>query len=409
MGSKSKKIIILSIYFLSPIITSIVYWFQEPVSLLLGSNDFLTQLIHRGGSILGIFSYIWMCFNIILITKIRFIETTFRLKDIMRFHKTMSLIVVMLGAGHMRPSVHRPYVLMQIITGVITAVIIIMLGVFALIYMTNWFIHSKKIIEWRISAFKKDFKYHVHKIVHNLNMLAIIMLFIHVWISDTSKLSPLLFSVYLFFFIITIVSWVYHKLLKRPRLESDPFVILKSFWRTRISEIAIEANNEWALKMIEENPSLYPCRQCGLCTFECPISKITQGEYSPRKIIEYSLFGLKERLFVDKNPNIWDCTFCLSCLEICPQGVRLTDIFTLLKNEVAMQNQAPSAYIQEAKLVFKTGSAIPLHPVIIKRREKLNLPPIKKYDVKEIQDLMSLMGINEILGNSKTDNFKEGI
>ena len=74
-----------------------------------------------------------------------------------------------------------------------------------------------------------------------------------------------------------------------------------------------------------------------------------------------------------------------------------------------MQNQAPSAYIQEAKLVFKSGSAIPLHPVIIRRREKLNLPPIKEYDVHEIQDLMNLMGINEILGNSKTVNFKEGI
>lgn len=376
---------------------------------MLGSANFSTQLLHRGASILGIFSYIWLCFNIILITKIKFIETTFRLKDIMKFHKTMSLIAVLFGAVHIRPSVHRPYVLMQIITGVITALIIILLGVFALIYMTNWFIHSKKITEWRISAFKKNFKYHVHKALHNLNLIAIIMLFRHVWISDTSEQSPPLFIVYSFFFAITIVSWGYHKLLKRPRLESDPFVILKKSWGARFSDIAIEANNEWALKMIEDNPSLYPCRQCGLCTYECPVSKITQGEYSPRKIIEYSLFGLKERIFVDKNPNIWDCTFCLSCLEICPQSVRLTDIFTLLKNEVTMQNQAPSAYIQEAKLVFKTGSAIPLHPVIIRRREKLNLPPIKKYDVNEIQDLMSLMGINEILGNSKTDNFKEGI
>ena len=200
----------LSIYFLSPIIVSIIYWFLEPVALV-GNDAFVRQqLLHRGGSILGIFSYIWMCFNIIIITKIKFIETTFRLKDIMKFHKTMSVIVVLFGAVHMRPSLHRPYVLMQIISGVITALIIILLGVFALIYMTNWFSNNKKIIEWRISAFNKNFKYHVHKGLHNLTILAIIMLFRHVWISDTSEQSPLLFIVYSFFFAITLMSWIYH-------------------------------------------------------------------------------------------------------------------------------------------------------------------------------------------------------
>ena len=191
MDSKSKKIIILAIYFLSPIIVSIIYWFQEPVVLQLGDVDYMQKfLLHRGGSILGIFSYIWMCFNIILVTKIKFIETAFRLKDIMRFHRTMSGFVILFAAGHVRPALYQyEYKTTQIISGVIAALIVILLGVFALIYMTNWFSNSKKIIEWRISAFKKNFKYQVHKILHNLNILAVGMLFRHTMISDTSKAS----------------------------------------------------------------------------------------------------------------------------------------------------------------------------------------------------------------------------
>jgi heterodisulfide reductase subunit C len=104
---------------------------------------------------------------------------------------------------------------------------------------------------------------------------------------------------------------------------------------------------------------------------------------------------------------MWDCAFCLSCVEICPQSVRLTDIFTLLKNEVTLQNEAPSGYIMEAKSVYKYGSAMPLQPVIKRRREKLNLPPIKEFDIREIQDLINTIGINEIVGNSKTDNIRE--
>ncbi|MHA1561265.1 MAG: hypothetical protein ACTSPA_03995 [Promethearchaeota archaeon] len=71
MASKAKQVLLLLIYFLSPIVASIIYWFEEPEPLVFADSDLLMMnLFHRAGSILGIFAFIWMCFNIFVARKI---------------------------------------------------------------------------------------------------------------------------------------------------------------------------------------------------------------------------------------------------------------------------------------------------------------------------------------------------
>ena len=75
METKAKnKIYLLLIYAIFPIIASIVYWFAEPYSYI-GSYE----IMHRIGSVFGVFAFVWMCFNVIIMTKIKVIETNFGL------------------------------------------------------------------------------------------------------------------------------------------------------------------------------------------------------------------------------------------------------------------------------------------------------------------------------------------
>ena len=96
MASKIKHVVLLSIYYLSPIVASLIYWFEEP----LDSNDMLNNLIHRSGSIFGIFAFIWMCFNILIQIKLKITEESYSLNKIINFHTIMATVAIILGSVH---------------------------------------------------------------------------------------------------------------------------------------------------------------------------------------------------------------------------------------------------------------------------------------------------------------------
>jgi len=123
--------------------------------------------------------------------------------------------------------------------------------------------------------------------------------------------------------------------------------------------------------------------------------------------MESSLLGLKDKLLIEKIPNIWDCTTCHACDEKCHQNVRLTEIFTFLKNKLVEQNQAPDKYFREAETIYNFGSSIPLQNAIIERRKKLELPIRPEYDIQEIQDIMDLTGFNTLIEDPKIEENKE--
>ncbi len=410
-ASKAKQVLILLIYFLSPIVASIIYWIEEPEPLVFVNNDFpMTNLFHRAGSILGIFAFIWMCFNIFVAIKLPMIEENFSLEGIIKFHTKMTTVALVLSIIHYPLSIMSrtvPTPLMR--TGSIGFMIFLTLMVLAIIFMTNRFINSNSIVSIRALSFKKNFRYNFNKTLHNLTLLGVIVIYIHAFISFTSESSMLMRNVYSFFTFITFIGWVYYKLIRKFRSVSDPYVYRKSSWDITDSEIIQKRDNAWALKLVQKNPSLYPCLQCGSCTATCPVSDITKGDFNPRKIIEDLLIGSRDKIIIDKKPNVWDCTNCYSCDEICPQGVRLSDAFNFLKNRFAEQKEAPEGFLGEAEMVYNFGVSIPLQSGIKKRRALLNLPPRPEFDIQEIQDMMDMSGLKTLVEKSNETENKEEI
>jgi heterodisulfide reductase subunit C len=114
---------------------------------------------------------------------------------------------------------------------------------------------------------------------------------------------------------------------------------------------------------------------------------MTNGNYNPRKIIEEAILGLQEKLINDQDPSVWLCSTCQKCVELCPQKVELTEIFTLIKNLCFEEGKIPEAFVAQGQAIVDNGVAIPYSKAIISRREKLGLPTIEIAPVDELKKI----------------------
>ena len=144
------------------------------------------------------------------------------------------------------------------------------------------------------------------------------------------------------------------------------------------------------------------CYQCATCSGACPVAQVTEGKYNPRRLILDALLGLKEKIFGPENAfNIWGCTVCDTCDEVCPQKVELTEIFTILKNLSVERGEAPTHYTGQASMVLEHGKAIPMQPAIERRRTQLGLPAIIAPDIDEVKKLLEATKLPEKLPKSE--------
>ncbi|MFX1406425.1 MAG: 4Fe-4S dicluster domain-containing protein [Promethearchaeota archaeon] len=147
-------------------------------------------------------------------------------------------------------------------------------------------------------------------------------------------------------------------------------------------------NYEFRNEVLKHNASLSYCYQCSTCSGGCPVALLTSGNYNPRKIIEEAILGLQNKLVENQEPNPWLCSTCQKCVELCPQKVELTEIFTLIKNRCFEQGKTPEAFLAQAQAVLETGVAIPYSKAILTRRDKLGLPEVRTASLDEINKLL---------------------
>ena len=387
---KIKPVAVLLIYFISPLIVTFSYWVvKAPVVIITDKPAFIIS------SLLGIFAYVWMCFNILIMIKLKFIERNIEIRFLTTFHAAMSSIALFFGAAHglwyvyLETSNDNQYY-----TGLIGFVIFIVLMALALVFMSNRLIRSKKILKFRVSVYEKKFKYNFNKILHNITIVAVFFIFVHTLLSYTAIGSELMTGVYFFFFILTLIGWVSHKVVRRLQIDTDPYIHRRGSWDVLISENLKESDKKWILQIMKQNPSLYVCIQCGTCTEGCPVAPMSNGKYNPRLMIEKILLGQKKMLEDDRDSNIWLCSTCQLCVEQCPQKIELTEIFVSIKNECFEVGNSPKGFQLQAKMVFDTGMSIPFTTPILKRREQLGLSEIKFADSKEIQTLLKEVGLD---------------
>ena len=112
------------------------------------------------------------------------------------------------------------------------------------------------------------------------------------------------------------------------------------------------------------------CYQCGTCSGICPSFRVN-SKFNPRRIVEDILLGLKDKLLDD--PTIWLCTTCHSCLEVCPQGVLVSEMLFELRHKSIEKGRLPDNLRDEGERFATTGLNIPNSPAIARRRSQMGL------------------------------------
>ncbi|MHA1885768.1 MAG: hypothetical protein ACW96S_11985, partial [Promethearchaeota archaeon] len=186
MKPKVKSAIFEIILFLSPIVASIIYWLEEP----LNTGDLINDITHRTGSILGIFAFIWFCFNILSSTRIKLVEKNLSIDGLIGFHTHMPIVAfIMMIIHYPLVRIGREFSTLQIRSGSISVQIFTILLVFSLIFMSNRLLKFNFIKKLRLFSFRRKFRYKFHKMIHNLMMLGMIVAFIHTQVAFTSQAS----------------------------------------------------------------------------------------------------------------------------------------------------------------------------------------------------------------------------
>lgn len=136
------------------------------------------------------------------------------------------------------------------------------------------------------------------------------------------------------------------------------------------------------------------CYQCSTCAGGCPVFR-NNPEMNPRVIIEKLILGQVEEVLTSS--YFWNCSFCLTCTQRCPQGVDLAHLLVDLKNLSVRRGTTPVGVLDEMKTLYLTGLTQETSKTILNRRKKLNLPEMQYPDLTEIQKIMDASGFNDLL------------
>jgi len=110
----------------------------------------------------------------------------------------------------------------------------------------------------------------------------------------------------------------------------------------RASEL--DPNFKHVLIAGEAGVEITACFACGTCTSGCPLHAV-YPEHDPRKIARMINLGLKKRALDSR--YIWFCSECYLCEQRCPQTVKFSSVWELLKSMALKEGYPPPASVDK--------------------------------------------------------------
>lgn len=111
-----------------------------------------------------------------------------------------------------------------------------------------------------------------------------------------------------------------------------------------IQATELEPNFKFDVMAHEAACNITACFICGTCTAGCPMHAV-YPEHDPRKIVRMVNFGMKERVLSES--YFWLCSDCYICEQCCPQNVKFSNIFDVLRNMAVKEGYLPPLSINK--------------------------------------------------------------
>ena len=213
-----KKFLFYTIYFLNPLLLVIVVYISSPV---------YTNVARFIPMFFGVTAFCLLNAQLVLSTRPKLLEKSLGLDKLYRFHSIMAPVAIVLAGIHqeIEPSIFPEN--LQTNFGKAALVIFVICAAFAFVLMTQNMLPKLSFIKNIQAYFKnKEFgKYNVQLLLHNFNVLAISLLFVHVMLSSSAQ-DPLVRTFYTLYFTVGIGFYLYHKII-RPSLFNKRFLVEK--------------------------------------------------------------------------------------------------------------------------------------------------------------------------------------
>ena len=236
--SKTGRIFWLLVYFLSPLLTISIFYIITP--------DFYHTPLHMLATGFAIAAYVWLTYEFILTSRPKFLDQNFGMDKIIDFHAAMSVIALLLGIIHAIIIINIRANITQIGTGLIHIILYVIIMILGLAFLSNTVLVRFKLFQKLSDGTSKllTIRYHVAKAIHNVTMIATIVLYFHLLVATATTYSVLLQIIYTIHFGIGVFFWMNHKFIRARRIRKNPYTI---------TEVIQDSTLIWSLKITPEN------------------------------------------------------------------------------------------------------------------------------------------------------------
>jgi Predicted ferric reductase len=237
---KLKRFFWILIYVFALLFPSILYLAHS------GSSKFLYDL----AGFLGITSYVLLSFQFLLLSRPKIIDKAFGLDRIYRFHMIIAVVAILFAYFHKMLKGLYFSDSNQTEFGDQALTIFIVISVFSILMMINKLFFKVKPIDYVRTLLNKilRIKYQYKVLIHNLYLIALIVLLIHILLAYSISSNLLLESTLIIYFVIPFALYFNRK-------------IINVYWnknkRFTVTEVVNESDNIVTLKFKPKHGKLF--------------------------------------------------------------------------------------------------------------------------------------------------------
>ena len=215
---KSKRILWMCVYFLSPLVVAGLSLSTRPGSL---SNP-----VYILSVLLGVAPFMWLVDQFIISARPKFIERYFGMDNLYRFHGIMA--TVSLGLGFLHSRIKKFLTGIEPLNGQLALILLGVLVVVGSVFLVDSFLRRIKPVEGfrKFLVDRLGFKRKLSVLLHNVSLVVIFLLLLHVLGGATALISPLLKWIYIGYFILGICFYVYHQFIRRWIMKKNAYHVV---------------------------------------------------------------------------------------------------------------------------------------------------------------------------------------
>lgn len=216
MHRKTVQTLLLASYFLFPVLIALI-------SLQGRSIQFAIP------AFLGIVAYTWLLANIIFSARPKFIERYYSLDKLNRFHAVQAIVALLIAMLHglWEQILWGTFFFSSTLFGYLAIVTFLFIAVMSVLIMTTWFGRKKAVrsLKTRLKKYPIS-NYGTMKKVHNLNILGVLFVAVHVLTMTFRNQGDVLTgSILLVYLIVVLAFYVDHKFLRPRRLRKQLYTV----------------------------------------------------------------------------------------------------------------------------------------------------------------------------------------